>query len=139
MVKTEIQTFDCMLLAMKSSAACFDSWRLSRILSNTIVTRLTWRFGSGCKPAGTGSGDAVVADLAFDQPERRQIARHAVLGDLHFVGPQIADRIPLLVAHDDVEQDDGALCLEAWASSAARRRSAARRSGIAATAQDGGD
>ena len=58
------------------------------------------------------SGNAVFADLAFDQPERGQIARHAVFGDLHLVGPQIPDRIALLVAHDDVEQDDAALGFE---------------------------
>ena len=68
--------------------------------------------GIGLQARPAPAGDAVFADLAFDQPERGQIARQAVLGDLHFVGAQIADRIALLVAHDDVEQDDGALGLE---------------------------
>jgi hypothetical protein len=54
-VNTDTQTFDCRLLAMKSSAACFDICRPSvSSLSNTSVTRLTWRLGSGASADDTG-------------------------------------------------------------------------------------
>ncbi len=41
-----------------------------------------------------------------DESERFHFGAHAVLGDLHFLGAEVLDRPPLLVAHHEVEGHD---------------------------------